>query len=623
LSLSFLHRGLAPLASVVFFALGGCTPSTEVVDDAVACGGVQCTAGSCFSTAGQPGCRCGPWEESAGLVCQVAVFVEPDDHGGSPEAATVLTVEQGPVEGRISASTRGMSDRDLFTFTAKAGHLYVFVCEPLTLSRCQTRLLDATGRHVGTPTVDERQTAWAFIGLGEGRWYVEVSGEVGGTGTYSFQLLDLGLDDHGDSLVQASEVSPSDATFPVTSSSLADQDVIRFQAVAGHGYRFGCELPKLESGVMLQLLDGEGRVLETVEGLGTRRRPQLDFNATTSGPWYVQVSPSAGQMPLMFNCWLKDLGLDDHGDTRATATWLTPGVPVPVCMHSNKDVDELAFTAERGHHYMLRKQPSLPVDIQLSHASGRRMGTNAPNGYLPLQGMAGGIHLKLQPPRHGYSDKPFQLVVEDLGVDDHPEDVSEATPSPLSVPIPVRTHFPLDMDSLDFRVEADGVYVVMCEPECLAQIFVQGSWTNAAPTLVSSKHVNANGSPYLHVTVHPIALPGAHTVKVARVGTDDYPALLTKATDLQLPASVSGVFEAENDQEVFFVTLEAGRTYKVKDSPAKHSSSVRVSFQESPGHWVTPARGRYMPRVSGRYAMSLQLVEGGEPGPWSLKLTSE
>lgn len=615
---SLLHRGVAPLAIALFLALAGCDPTTEAVDDAVACAGVQCTAGTCFSNAGQPSCRCGPWEESAGLVCQVSVFVVPDDHGGSPDEATALTVEQGPAEGRISASTRGMSDRDLFTFTAKAGHTYVFVCEFESHVRCQPRLLDASGRQVGSFTFDGKRTAWLFTGLEEGRWYVEVSGDGGGTGTYTYQLLDLGLDDHGDFPGQASSVDPSEVTFTVTSTFLADNDVVRFQALAGHGYRFGCELPTPDSGVVLRLMDATGRWVDTAEGLGTRRLPQVELKAATSGPWFVQVSPTYGQTPLTFNCRLTDLGLDDHGDTTATATRLTPGVPVPVRMHSNKDVDELVFTAQPGHHYALRQQPSLPVDIQLFDGSGRRLGSSPPNAYLPLQGVAGAVHLKLLPPRSGFSDVPFQLVVEDLGPDDHPSYMIEATASPLGVPIPVRAHMPSDSDSLVFNAEADGVYVATCEPECMAISSVHGTRNNAVLERLSSKHFNTNGTTSLAFNVRGTSFLGAHTLKVERVGTDDHPSTAAGATRLELPAVASGRFEAENDMDTLTVVLEGNRTYKVETSPF-----VWVSFAGPDPSWWMPVEGRFTTLYPGSYTVSLQLEYGGYPGPWSLKLTPE
>ncbi|WP_163991518.1 hypothetical protein [Pyxidicoccus caerfyrddinensis] len=616
---SSLRGGVAPLFITVLLALAGCGPTFETAeDDATACEGVRCTAGTCFSNAGQPSCRCGTWEESAGLLCQVAAFVTPDDHGGSPGEATPLELGR-PHEGRINASTRGQSDRDLFSFTAKAGHTYFFFCglQSDSLPRCLPRLLDGSGRQVSSFVLDRERSSWVFTGLEEGTWYVEVSGDGGVTGTYTYQFVDMGLDDFGDQPAAASGREPSDAPFKVTSTFLGDEDVVRFQAVAGHAYRFGCELPTLESGVVLRLLDGSGRVVDSAEGLGVRNQARLDMKAVTSGTWFIQVSPTLGEPPLTFDCRLTDLGLDDHGDTPATATRLTAGVPVSVRMHSSKDVDEFVFTAELGHVYALRQQPSLPVDVQLFDSAGGRLGAVAVNAFLPIPGGgAGAYHLKLTPSRSSTSDAPFQLVLEDLGPDDHPTYVAEAALSPLGVPISVRAHSSSDLDTLVFETDPDGVYVVSCEPECRMSINAHGSRSSSAPERVSSKHVNVNGVPSLSLTVLSTSFMEAHTLKVEKVGTDDLPGISSQAAPLALPAS--GNFEAENDLDVFTVTLEGERTYRVETSP-----SARVSLLLPGGLEWAPLGGRVTVSQSGTYVMQLSLEEGGYPGAWSLSLTPE
>ncbi|MBZ4422574.1 hypothetical protein [Myxococcus sp. RHSTA-1-4] len=412
---SLLHAGAGPLAIAVLLFLVGCGPSFVVEpDDAVACAGVRCTAGTCVSNGGQPMCRCGAWESSAGLLCQVSAFVEQDDHACSPGEATVLSVTREPLEGRISASTRGQFDRDLFTFTAEPGHTYVFLCQPLTLPRCLPRLLDTSGRQMTGFFLDNPRTAWSFKPKGAGPWYIEVSG-AGESGTYVYQLQDLGPDDHGDSPEQAGGMSPSDTFFTVTTTFLGDDDVIRFQAEAGHGYRLGCELPSLEAGVALRLLDSTGRVVDSGEGLGSRRLPEVELQARSAGTWFMQVSPTYGQMPMTFRCWLRDLGLDDHGDSMGTATWMTPGVPVPVRLLTRKDVDALAFTAEAGHTYVLRQQPLVAASIQLLDGRGMWLGHASPSWHVLEQAVAGDYLLQVSPPSAGVVDTPFELWVEDLG----------------------------------------------------------------------------------------------------------------------------------------------------------------------------------------------------------------
>jgi hypothetical protein len=285
-------------------------------------------------------------------------------------------------------------------------------------------------------------------------------------------------------------------------------------------------------------------------------------------------------------------------------------------MHSSKDVDEFVFTAELGHAYALRQQPALPVDVQLFDSAGGRLGAIAVNAYLPIPGGgAGAYHLKLTPPRSSTSDAPFQLVLEDLGPDDHPTYVAEAALSPLGVPISVRAHSDSDFDTLAFETDPDGVYVVSCEPECRMSLNAYGSRSGSASERVSSKHVNVNGVPSLSLTVLSASFLEAHTVKVEKVGTDDLPGIASQAAPLALPAS--GTFEAENDLDVFSAMLEEG-TYRVEASP-----SALVTFSLPGGLARAPVDGRVTVYQSGTYVVGLSLVEGGYPGAWSLTLTPE
>ncbi len=607
--------GAGPLAIAVFLVLAGCGPSAEVPDDAVACEGVRCTAGACFSNAGQPMCRCGPWEEAAGLLCQVSSFVVPDDHGGSPGVATVLTASLEPVEGRISASTRGQFDRDLFTFDAEPGHSYVFLCQGLSLPRCQPRLLDASGQQVRNFFQESQRTSWAFKAQARGPWFIEVSGE-GSQGTYAYQLVDLGPDDHGDFPEQAGGVEPSEASFTVTSTFMGDSDVIRFQATAGHGYRFGCELPTPGSGVSLRLLEASGRVVGSTDALGSRNRAELDLKAATSGAWFVQVSPTYGPLPMTVQCRLTDLGLDDHGDTPSTATRLTPGVPVSVRMHSRKDVDELVFTASAQHSYVLRQRPSSPALIEFFDPHGVRLDVLRADVILLQEARAGTYHLRVTTPTsQGTADQPFELVLEDLGPDEHGDTEAEATRAAVGTPVELRQHHRLDWDVLAFDVEEAGVYQVTCEPTCQVRIHgpYQGMYVTAGP--LRNERLDVSGAGPLYLAVAPASPLTPITLKLTRVAADDHADVLTAHTPWTvLPADLSGQFEARNDREAFAVMLDASRAYVVETS-----YGAATTFRAPSGEVTTVTTNVFFPRESGRYEMVVAIHEFWA-GTWRLRL---
>jgi hypothetical protein len=599
----------------IFLALAGCDSTVEAPDDAVACAGIQCTAGQCVSNAGQPMCRCGPWEEAAGVPCDVAGFVVEDDHGGSPEVASELPMSPGRREGRISASVQGMADRDLFSFSAREGHSYVFICEPVSLPGCFPRLLDATGQHVSGRPLDTRRTSWLFSALPEGRWYVEVSG-AGGTGTYAYQLLDTGVDDHANVMEKATALEPSQRPFTVVSSFMGDSDVIRFHARAGHGYRFRCELPP-GAGVSLRLIDSGGRQLATSEGLGTVRVPELDLKPSLDADWFVEVVASYGPLPATYTCTLTDLGQDEHADSVQGATPMTPGVPSSVRMHSRLDVDMLAFTAEQGRFYALRQVPAGRLVVRLADASGQLVHMLNEGPFVPTHYWGGDYHLVVTHAPGAPLDGPVQLVLEDLGVDDFGQGFhgNYALYSP-GQSVTGRFHFASDVDAVAFRVEADGVYQVTCQPDCVVASSVLGGHDRPVPLTTRTFDVRDGGYADFRVWRH--SAQETFTLRVERVGTDDHGELGWLAPVLALPASASGLFEASNDQEAFAVDLQGGRPYRVLTQP-----STRVMLQGPSGSFVWSNQGLFTPWQTGRHILWIQPEDPERFGPWNFTFQAE
>ncbi|MCY1022467.1 hypothetical protein [Pyxidicoccus sp. MSG2] len=405
-------------------ALSACAPTVEVPDDAAACEGLRCTAGQCFSNAGQPMCRCGDWERTAGMPCQVASFEQPDDHGGSPGDATVLLPPVGPVEGRISASRReGQVDLDLFAFTSEARHVYAFQFESTQLRSGGVRLLDASGRVVvgflDTFVRDGLRTAARVASLDAGTWYVEVFGN-GETGTYMYQLTDLGRDDHGDTFAEATplqDVPPR--PFTVTHAFQEDRDLFTFRAARLHGYRFHCERPRRspvpESETLaLRLLAASGELVDEASGRDGVL-VAVGMEAPVEDDYFVEVRAQDVPFLATSTCGFEDLGVDEHSDWPAGATPLAPGVPVRVVLQSDEDRDVFSFTGEEGHVYSLLTEPQGFWGAQVLDLLGRSL-RNANTRALTFQPEATGpLFLELKPLEP--ADRSFQLTLVDVGPD--------------------------------------------------------------------------------------------------------------------------------------------------------------------------------------------------------------
>jgi hypothetical protein len=411
---------LLPSLLACGLVLAACGSTVEPPDDAEACAGIQCTAGECFSNGGQPTCRCGAWEVAAGVTCEVGAFETADDFGGSPASATVLTLPMAP---RTAALQKGLRtelrDRDLFAFTSQAGHAYTFRCGRVTLSDCKLRLLDASGQAapLALSVVTEDKRVWLGTALlrTADTWYIEVSSDTF-EGTYTYQLLDLGPDDHGGSREQATPLQAyrEPLPFPVTHSTPEDRDVFTFRAVAGRGYRFNCEQVSTIY-QELRLTTASGRVLEVLPQYAVGRAA-VGALATETEDWFVELRVSSGAFPVTSSCRLDDLGPDEHADGMEGATPLVPGTPVSVTLQSRADTDVLSFTGEAGHSYTLKSEGAGAVECEaaVTDAAGvpLALGTSNALSFEPM--VRGTYYLFLA--RGSAWLPPFLLTVEDLGL---------------------------------------------------------------------------------------------------------------------------------------------------------------------------------------------------------------
>lgn len=603
-------------------ALAACGPTLDGPDDD-ACEGIRCTAGECVSNAGQPMCRCGPWEQAAGLECAVGDFAQPDDHGGSPPDATVLTLPMGLRTARIDESDReGMVDRDLFAFTAGARHVYAFQCGGDPRVECKLRLLDASGHEVNSFIAQTPGRQWLFATVGAGTWYVEVSGGKG-TGRYTYQLQDLGLDDHGDDAAHATalQASTTGEPFLVTHSAFHDQDVFSFRSRPGHAYRFTCEASgpggptrfvrlglRTARGVQVDGDSGEGEDAVSVS-VSVRTMQEAD--------WLVWVSPVSGApWGAVSSCRLEDLGLDDHSDTWDGATPITPGVPLPVTLHSSEDADVFTFTGAAGHIYTLGTEQGGGLRYRVVDASG--------NDVASL--LAANLSFEL--PRDGTyfiqvregdpSLYSFRLLLTDRGIDDHGDSQDTATPLVLDTLVTARFETRLDVDAFTFDSQAEGIYLVTCEPACALSLHYWGRVDVRA--LNTSRYLldTALAAP---ITLLLQPLPGMehYTLRVTHVATDDHPDTTFDARPLTLPVSVSGVVQSAENVDTLVVWLVAGRRYRL----AVDLGRLELALNGPNGAVVLPRDGVLPVLTTGSYSLHISGALDVEQLPWSLTLREE
>ncbi|MFP2930793.1 hypothetical protein ACLESO_37465 [Pyxidicoccus sp. 3LG] len=614
-SLPFLPGVLACV-----LALAACGP-VETPDDAVACAGVRCTAGTCVANGGQPMCRCSSWEATAGLRCEVGAFEQEDDHGGSPADATPLSAPMTPRQARIGEGLReGMRDRDLFTFTATERHGYAFYCEHRTLTDCKLRLLDASGRESSLSVVQGGITRMGYALVEAGTWYVEVSGgELPGgkslTGTYQYRLVDLGADDHGDTPARATALQSSRESFPVTHSSPHDRDVFRFRSVPGHGHRFRCQQPGNRF-LELLLMTANGEVRERVNGptgpwiaVGLRRVDREE-------DWYVELRAQADDTRLASSCWYEDLGTDEHADGMTGATPLTPGIPVPTTLQWMDDVDMFSFVGEPGHVYSVRGEGQGSLQAAVVDVNGSLLKSGF-TGSLSFKPQASGTYyLRITGSAPWFYSLLLELV--DVGVDDHGDFPENATAISPGGSVAVRFETPQDQDAIQFTAETDGIYEATCEPACEMSFRYEGA-INFLSTGSGRMLIDASRAAPVTLLLHPRSGVENVTLRLARVATDDHGDNVLTAQALTLPASVSGRVQTAVDGDAFKVWLDAGRSYRL----GLDLGSLTLAVTGPQGFNVTPRDGVLTANQSGTYLLLVYGATGLTELPWSFTLHTE
>ncbi|GEL70396.1 hypothetical protein MVI01_21800 [Myxococcus virescens] len=606
--------GLLPVFLLLVLGLASCH-TVEMPGDEVACAGLQCTAGTCFSNAGQPMCRCGAWERAAGLTCSVAAFTQPDDHGGSPDSATVLTLPMSPQEGRIDEGRReAMLDRDLFAVTVEASGLYRFSCTRLMLVECRVRLLDVAGNAHDMPSAFEGARVSWFPTLSEGTWYFEVSSRDA-YGRYTYELASLGVDDHGDTLEDATVLEAGSGTsFPVRLSSPFDADVFTFRSRVGHGYRFICEQAP-NPFLQLTLQSATGLLMDAVQG--TSGEPlTVSLQATSERDWLLMLAADHGTFPVDAACRFEDLGPDEHGDTLATATPVTPGVPVAVTLQSRDDVDVFSFTGESGHVYTVRTEGAGRWSAQVVDEEGANVALTTTDQLRVRMNRWGTYSLRVQggaPWEHS-----FVLTLVDAGTDDHGDSPETATFISPGTTITGRFDSPQDTDAIAFYTQARAIYLASYAP--FADLSLNPRGAVGILGLEGGRHLfSARDARQVTLMLQPLNGVEGFSLTLEEVAIDDHPDSSEDAQILELPASRAGVVQSAVDTDVFSVWLEEGRAYRL----GLDAGTLRATLIAPGGLLANLRDGRFVASRSGLHTLFLAGASGLEQVPWRFTLQAE
>ncbi len=389
-----------------------------------------------------------------------------DDFGDTIATASPLT----PSSNFATGSLESAPDIDVFSFTAAAPNVYRFTCTTVGAGYggCSLRLKSSSGSVVQTSGSSSGTAQVAIEATSAGTWYVEVfNGYGSGTGstTYTYRLENLGPDDYGDDRLSASPILATGAAATGRLETPTDVDAFSFSATALHIYKFSCTITGYP-GCTLTMRNALGNLVATGSGAGSGTSA-VAFEPQTAGTYTVEVSTGYIWSSDPYTFSLEDLGLDDHGDTPATATALSvPAGPTNAVIEASNDVDVFSFSVTASHIYRFTAVPGsgLSLQVRLKDATGTVLATA---GYSPstvnYKAPANGTWYAEVSSNNSYnSTGTYSYSVVDVGLDDHGDSVSTATPLPgLGTPVAGNLEYVADEDFFSIALGAGTAHQVL------------------------------------------------------------------------------------------------------------------------------------------------------------------
>ncbi|MGV3621753.1 MAG: hypothetical protein ACO1OB_13090, partial [Archangium sp.] len=498
-----------------------------------------------------------------------------DDHGG-PTSATPMQVGV-PVTGAVQFT----GDTDAFSFPTVNRHVYEVTC-------------------TGTGCALSENGPQRVVVVGDGTSHTVVVSANTVPASFSLQVTELGVEDHGSTQATATPLSfdvPTNGEFLWSS----DVDLFSFPMVAGRSYAVFVADAELYPSV----LDGAGTSLG-IFGHQPGAPRTASFVAPSTGTAFVSVYGGTSAY------WVRvsDLTVDDHGDTFATGTASTPGNVMAV-VASSSDAD--VFTLTTGLRFYTATVGALcRVSIIDAGDAVLATGTN-----VTVKGDGAPIGFRVT---STFSPQLCSLSLQESAVDDHGDTAATATPLTWDAGVVGSFQHATDVDVFSLPVAVGEIAVVemtsglmeLISPTGVMIPFGNLGAVRATQTGVWTVRVlNVNGNQ-----------PSPWTI-TAHTTVDDFGDTEATATPYVLGTTQTGVLQHYDDVDYFSVTLQAGVDYGIERQAGPTQTWPYLSFFQA-GIPVNPqpgvAPGTFRFPVTGTYFVRVARGQGWTPAPWSWRL---
>ncbi|MCY1077946.1 PPC domain-containing protein [Archangium lansingense] len=413
-----------------------------------------------------------------------------DADANTPAQATPATPSTTPTSSTLDYP----GDLDVFSFQAQAGHIYQFTCDATVPSMpahftCDVAFVDAQGSVLkrGSTTLAGTQAVAAEFDTAS-TVYVRITTTGAFTdGGYKWLLTDLGVDDYGDILATATPVTvPTDTQTDGKFEITEDVDMLSFQAQAGHIYEFTCAPTNVTCNA--SILDATGSAVRSSSST-TTSSAVVQYKLGTTGTYYVRLLPvSPKNITTTYKWTLKDLGVDDHGDTLPTATAVTPSTtPTAGKVDFPGDEDWFSFQAQATQTltFTCDAASNFNCNLYLMNAGGSLLtsdATSAQNAQITYRfTSAGTYYMRLASGDNKASPYTWQLI--DQGLDDHGDTDTNGTALVLGAATSGKLQVPTDVDYFTVSLAANTTYTATLSPSNGVMFTVYG--TNKASVLAS------------------------------------------------------------------------------------------------------------------------------------------
>ena len=388
-----------------------------------------------------------------------------DDHGGTPETATVIA-DDHRVDGEIGVAF----DVDYFTFKVQEGLTYLIEIDA-DIDITRTLLNEDGIELVARDDIWEgSQGLLQWQAASTEQLYVVIEGDHDAIGGYSVTVSQSeDVDDHGDTFETATDISDG-SSFSGEIGTHNDIDIFTFLATSGSSFELDFAY-NLGDGVAVYEI-----VLYDGHGVEVRRNSYDPYGSTAriilsnlkQGTYYLSVSVfdnRVGKYEMALVSYQ-----DDHGDSPQTATNVTLGDEVSGKFHTEYEFDYFRFgaTARQAYRFSVpledwRHVWSLVVDAQDQPMFRGRVLLNYPESkrlWLEMRPQKSFVWIAPDAANYylvlaGYQDEEYSFTIEPIEhIDDHGDDPSTATDIPVGESIDGAL---IDIDDIDyFRIAAEA-----------------------------------------------------------------------------------------------------------------------------------------------------------------------